>query len=56
MFALIALVVAAVAWAMQVIGDGLDNPWAWLFAVLVFLAAELIWRSEWLPARLRRSP
>jgi hypothetical protein len=38
MFALIAAIIAAVAWAMQTIGDGIDDPWAWVFAVLFFLA------------------
>jgi hypothetical protein len=55
MFALLALVVAAVAWAFQVLGDGLDNPWAWLFAVLALLAAHAATSGGDLwPPKLRR--
>jgi hypothetical protein len=41
MFALAALVVAAIAWFIQAFGDGLENPWAWLFAVLGLIALHL---------------
>lgn len=43
MFALIAAVIAAVAWALIVIGDGIANPWAWLFATLFFIGLHLVY-------------
>lgn len=34
--AVIATLIAVVAWAVQVLGDGIEDPWAWLFAILAF--------------------
>jgi hypothetical protein len=39
--ALAAFVVAVIAWFIQAFGDGLENPWAWLFATLALIAAHL---------------
>lgn len=49
MFAIIAVFIAVVAWAVHVLGDGLNDPWAWAFAVLAFIAAELVTRTTWPP-------
>jgi hypothetical protein len=42
LFAIVALFIAVIAWAQQAMGDGLTNPWAWLFAALAFFIAEFV--------------
>jgi hypothetical protein len=44
-FAVIAVIIALIAWAFQAIGDGVENPWAWLFAVLAFIGAHLVYNN-----------
>jgi hypothetical protein len=41
MFAVLAVLVAVVAWAIQSLGDGIEDPFAWVFAILALIAAEL---------------
>lgn len=39
--AAIATLIAVVAWAVQVLGDGITDPWAWIFACVAFGFASL---------------
>jgi hypothetical protein len=40
-FGLVAALIAVVAWAIIVLGDGVFDPWPWIFAVLAFMALQL---------------
>lgn len=55
MLALIALIIAAVAWGIDVLGDGLHDPWAWLFAAVAFLAAHFVIDPFWRPGPWHRA-
>jgi len=54
MLAFIAFIVFLVAWAVHVLGDGLTDPWAWIFAGLALLALEVAFHeriARWGPWR-----